>query len=171
MVVRSLLCVGLLVPSVAFSAVYYDEARVIDAQPLYETVTVNTPREVCRQERYAITEPTRPRSAAIPVLAAVIGGALGNAVGHSNTNKKVGTAVGAVLGGAVGLDIANRRQVVGGVTRYETRSVCSLEDNISTEENLVGYRVRYRYQGQVYVMRTDRHPGDTVRVRVDVTPA
>ncbi len=171
MVIRSMVCAGLLVPSVAFGAVHYGQARVVDVQPLYETVTVNTPQEVCREERYAVTTPARQPGAAIPVLGAVLGGALGHTLGNGSKEKGVATAAGALLGGAVGLSVANRQPTVAASTRYETRQMCALEDRITTEENLVGYRVRYVYQGETYMMRTNTHPGNTVRVRVDVNPA
>ncbi len=170
MTVRPLATIAALLPTVAFGAVHYDTARVIDAQPMYETVQVNTPREVCRQAQYAVAQPAR-NNAAIPVIGAVIGGVLANGLGHDGGSRKVATAAGAIMGGAVGMSIASRQAQAQPVTRYETRQMCTVENHITTEENLIGYRVRYRYQGQVYVMETDRHPGDTVRVRVDVTPA
>lgn len=170
MTVRSLASVAAMLPTVAFGAVHYDTARVIDAQPIYETVQVNTPHEVCRQEQYAVAPPAR-NNAAIPVIGAVLGGVLANGLGHDGGSRKVATAAGAIVGGAVGMSIASRQAQAAPATRYETRQVCGLENHITTEQNLTGYRVRYRYQGQVYVMDTDRHPGDTVRVRVDVTPA
>ncbi len=169
MVIRSMVCVGLMLPGVAFGAVHYANARVIDVQPLYETVTVNTPREVCREERYVVSTPERRPNGAAPFLGAVLGGVFGHAVADGRKDKQVATAAGALIGGAVGMNMANR-QPVPATNRYETRQMCSLRDNITTEESLVGYNVRYRYQGETYMMRTDRHPGDTVRVRVDVTP-
>ena len=33
-----------------------------------------------------------------------------------------------------------------------------------------GYEVTYRYRGEVYRTTTDYHPGDRIRIRVDVTP-
>ncbi|MDH3641628.1 MAG: hypothetical protein OES38_06000, partial [Gammaproteobacteria bacterium] len=37
-------------------------------------------------------------------------------------------------------------------------------------ETVAGYNVRYHYQGQEFVKRVEEHPGDRIRVRVDVTP-
>ena len=33
-----------------------------------------------------------------------------------------------------------------------------------------GYRVSYEYGGEVYTTRMATHPGETIRVRVHVTP-
>lgn len=155
-------------PMAAFGAVHYSEAPVVGVDPLIETVQVNTPREVCREERYAVQP--RGRSVAAPLIGAAIGGALGHTIGHTEKDNNLGAVVGAIVGGAVGLGVANRPQPAAGVAAYQTRQMCALENDIRTEERVVGYRVRYRYQGEVYVMETDREPGETVRIRVEVTP-
>jgi uncharacterized protein YcfJ len=159
-----------LVPTLGFGAVHYADAPVLGVEPMYETVQVNTPREVCREERYAGQRRAFGRSVAAPLLGAALGGALGHTIGNDADENNLGAAAGAILGGAVGLAVANRPPPAHAVPAYQTRQVCALEDDVRTEERLVGYRVRYRYSGEVYVMETDRHPGDTVRVRVEVTP-
>jgi uncharacterized protein YcfJ len=160
----------MLVPSMAFGAVHYADAPVLGVEPMYETVQVNTPREVCREERYAV-QPRQPgRSVAAPLLGAAVGGALGHTIGDDRNENNLGAAVGAIMGGAFGLAYANRPQPVYAGPTYQIRQVCALENDIRTEDRLVGYRVRYRYDGEVYVTETNAHPGDYVRVRVEVTP-
>jgi uncharacterized protein YcfJ len=44
------------------------------------------------------------------------------------------------------------------VNRYEPR------------QQVVGYRVDYRYEGQTFTTRTRGYPGRFIRVRVDVDP-
>ena len=44
-------------------------------------------------------------------------------------------------------------------------------DNYRTEERLDGYEVTYRYNGQVGTTFTQRDPGPTLRVSVNVVPA
>lgn len=44
------------------------------------------------------------------------------------------------------------------VKRYEPR------------QQLIGYRVDYRYEGQTFTTRTRGNPGRFIRVRVDVDP-
>ncbi len=164
---RTVLLASALVPAVACAGVTYDRARVVDVQPLYETVSVTVPRQVCQEQRVQ-TGAGGGQSVAPPLLGAVLGGVLGNAV--SNKNKPVGAAVGAVLGGAVGYDIARRNARPSYVT-YGTQEVCSTVSDVHEEERLNGYRVRYEYLGQRYTAITPNHPGDSVRVRVDVSPA
>ena len=36
------------------------------------------------------------------------------------------------------------------------------------QDDVIGYDVTYRYGGREYTTRTDHHPGDRIRVRVDV---
>jgi len=151
----------------------YSEAEVLSAEPLYETVSVSVPRQECRQEQVAYREGyNRPRGSATPtIVGAIIGGALGNAVGHGHTNKKVGAAVGAILGGSIGRDIGRKNQAYAGDTiRYRTEEVCTTVEDIHEQERLAGYRVTYRFAGETYTTRTRRDPGDTLRVRVRVTP-
>jgi uncharacterized protein YcfJ len=157
-------------PSMAFGAVHYTDAPVVGVEPMYETVQVNTPREVCREERYAV-QPRQPgRSVAVPLVAAAVGGALGHTIGDDRKENNLGAAVGAIMGGALGLAITNRPQPAYAGPTYQVRQVCAVENDVRSEDRLVGYRVRYRYNGEVYVTETNQHPGDFMRVRVEVTP-
>ncbi len=165
---------GALFSTAALAASSYDEAEVLSAEPVYQTVSYSVPREQCHEEEVAYHDPSRRRGSITPtILGAVIGGALGNAVGHKKRNRQVGTAVGAVLGGSIGADIGrrNRQASDGDVTRYRTERVCRTVEDVREEEQLVGYDVSYAYGGGVYQTRTQHHPGDTLRVRVRVSPA
>lgn len=146
----------------------YDEAEVVAAVPVYETVSREVPVQACRQEQVAYGSATR-RSATGPILGAIIGGALGNAVGHEKRNKQVGTVVGAVLGGSIGADISRRHR--NGPVEYRTQEVCDTRYEVRSEEQLAGYDVRYLYAGTTYQTRMPRDPGSTLRVRVRVSPA
>lgn len=166
----------LLLPGLAFGATSYDRARVVGVDPIYETVSYDVPVEECRDERVRYSQPRHQRASATgPILGAIIGGALGNAVGHNKRNKQVGAVVGAVLGGSIGADISrnNRR----GHDRYErdaryrTEQVCNVAREVREEERLTGYHVSYVYAGETYTTRMQRDPGDSIRVRVRVTPA
>jgi uncharacterized protein YcfJ len=162
-----LLLAGLLAPGAAFAGVTYDQARVVDVQPVYQTVTYQVPREICQEQRVQ-TGAGGGQSAAPPVLGAVIGGVLGHAV--TSKNQPVGTAIGAVLGGAIGYNIA-RQNAQPQYVAYGTQEVCSTVQDTHEEQRLSGYQVRYEYLGQRYTTITHSQPGNTVRVRVDVTPA
>lgn len=146
----------------------YDQAQVISAEPVYETIRREVPVQACHQEEVAYRS-GRNRSATGPILGAIIGGAIGNAVGHEKRNKQVGTVVGAVLGGSIGADISRRQR--SGPVDYRTEEVCDTRYEVRSEEQLAGYDVRYVYAGTTYQTRMPRDPGDTLRVRVRVSPA
>ena len=163
--------IGVLVaPSVAFAGTSIESARVVDVDPIYESVQVSVPREQC----YVQHVPRRRKASATgPILGAIIGGAVGNAVGHNKTNKRVGTVVGALLGGSIGYDISRRnadRDIRGSHVSYRAHEVCEIVDEYTSEERLLGYHVTYRYAGETYTTRMDHHPGDSIRVRVHVSP-
>jgi uncharacterized protein YcfJ len=174
-VLKPVLMTAVLMPAVAFSATTYDRAKVVAVEPLYETVTYEVPREQCHVQRVPTRQHVAHRSATGPILGAIIGGALGNAVGHNKSNKRVGTVVGAVLGGSIGADISRRNRQYHNESHndvgYNDEQVCRVVNDIREEEQLLGYRVTYRYAGETYTTRMDRDPGPSLRVRVRVTPA
>jgi len=167
--ILALNCIGL--AKVALAATTYDTAQVVSTTPIYHTVEITTPRRECREEEVTRQERRRDRSdSATPeILGAVIGGALGNAVGHSTTNSKVGTVVGAVLGGTIAHDIDNANHEHDTVTT-QTVERCRNVASTHQEDKLVGYDVRYRYNGNEQTVRMDHDPGDTVKIRVTAEP-
>lgn len=109
------------------------------------------------------------------LLGAIVGGVLGNTVGDGD-GRRAATAVGAVVGGVVGNSMerdARERQAYG--YRGDPRHVpmverCRRVRTGGDDVQVVGYRVTYEYAGQVFETVTDAHPGDTIPVRVSVTP-
>lgn len=173
-VIAAGMVVGSLASALSFADQNYDRARVVDVQPIYESVRYEVPSEQCHEQRVAV--PRRHRaSATSPIIGAILGGALGNAVGHNKRNKQVGTVIGAVLGGTIGADIGRRhsrddddygnRRV-----RYHTQEVCETSYETRTENRLSGYNVSYVYAGTTYQTQMDRDPGDSIRVRVRIRP-
>lgn len=147
----------------------YHEARVIEATPIYRVVETAVPTRQCWEEEVVRSNSRHHYRSRTPgLLGAVIGGAIGNSLGHHNTSRNLGTVVGAVLGTSIARDItqANERPSVhvGTVERCETAY------SYKQEEKLVGYDVRYRYNGAEYTVRMPQDPGSTVRVRVNVEP-
>ena len=167
-VVAPFVALGAVVPSFALGATY-DQARVVGVQPITETVEYTVPREVCTEQRVQ-TGSYGGMNVAVPVLGALAGAGLGAAVAHGHNNQQAGAAIGAVFGGAVGYDYARRNAAPRYVT-YGTQEACTTVQDVHEEERVSGYRVRYQYLGQTYETTTATPPGDTVRVRVDVTPA
>lgn len=170
------------------SRVAYDYARVVNVQPIVETYQVNQPVEQCWDERVPSRGHDRYRKvnrhASSPtneILGAIIGGVVGNQFG-SGRGKKVATAAGAVLGASVAHDIERNsksrdrydrygRNSHRGYDRYEVVQRCEIRDNYTTQEQVVGYNVAYKYRGEVFHTEMDRHPGKKIRVRLTVDPA
>ena len=163
------------VPGLALGSAAYDEARVVRTVPVYETVSYEVPAETCRTERVAYPQGVPvARSATVPLIGAILGGALGNAVGHNKRNKQVGAVVGAVLGGSIGADIARQQRAArsaGETVRYRHEEVCEVVREVHQREQLSGYDVTYVYGGQTYNTIMPHDPGQTLRVRVRVSPA
>src|SRR5690606_25496990 len=76
-------------------------ASVIDIDPVRETSTTNTPRQVCKDVVVQERLPERDGNVGGTVAGALIGGLVGNQVGGGN-GRKLATAAGAVGGGLIG---------------------------------------------------------------------
>ncbi len=166
---------------------FYDQAKVTQAEAIFETVERRVPREECWNEKIEYApEPrygrhySRRQSSTPLILGALIGGALGNELGHSKKNKQVGAVAGAILGGSIGRDVGRQRNRERGHDGYQDQSYdvayrteqrCKTYYDIETEERLTGYQVSYLYNGHEYQTITDQHPGKRLRVRVGVRPA
>ncbi|MFV0277555.1 MAG: glycine zipper 2TM domain-containing protein [Parahaliea sp.] len=144
------------------------EAPVVEAEPLVEVITRQIPHESCRDERVRVERAPGNHSATPALMGALIGGVVSGAAGHHSRHQDVIAGAGALLGGSLGNDYSHRRP---GSSYYVTERVCETEYELRDIERVVGYRVGYRYQGQVYYTRTATAPGDTIRLRVDVSPA
>jgi len=200
-----LLAAALLATTLALpvSASYRDQtvyrAEVLAVDPVFETVEVSSPREICRDEsvqvrsqsssqyryddRYTQTRSNGYRSRTPGVVGAILGGAIGHSVGNGKTNKRIGTAVGAILGGSIGADISRRNQRRNGEERrlsrqgyegepvsYRTERVCEVVADTRIEQRVSGYDVAYAYGGETYTTVLDYDPGRYLDVRVRVTP-
>jgi len=107
------------------------------------------------------------------VIGGVVGAVLGSKVGGGSARYAT-TAVGTMVGGIAG------RQIYESNNRYRQSrdGVVTVCDPVpadgrgySVDDSRVGaYDVTYEYAGRRYTTRTDYHPGDTIRVRVDVRP-
>lgn len=144
---------------------HYEYGQVLRAKPIYETHRTSVPRQSCWQEQ--VTHRSRSNSSTGTIVGGIIGAAVGHELGHKKRNKQIGAVAGAVLGSSIGYDLTRgqRHQPV-----HSTRERCETVYEEHSERVIVGYRVKYRYNGQVYRTRTDRHPGDRVKLKVSVTP-
>ena len=155
----------------------YDMARVVSVDPIIEYVDEPVSRDVCWNEPVERYEPnyryerrSRDDRAGATVLGAIIGGALGNQIGKGD-GRKAATIAGAVIGGAIAHDESHRGRYrdVGGRSVQDQEQRCDTRTEYRQQERVVGYDVAYDYNGRVYRTRTDHHPGDTIRVAVQVS--
>lgn len=134
-------------------------ADVLQVDPVYETVRIHTPQEVCR-DYYS----GRGDGSGGALLGVIVGGVLGNTIGKGS-GRTAATLAGAATGGVVGGSMARSKDDAGNVQRH-----CELVDDYQEQRRMRGYDVQYRYRGDVYVARMDYDPGDRIRVRVSVVP-
>ena len=124
-------------------------------------------------------DPYRRGSNAGRNVATVVGGIAGAVLGSKiggGSGTYAATAIGSMVGGMAGREIYDQtqrdRQVRPGVVR-----VCDPEPVYDGYGSYRGndvrasaYDVTYEYNGRRYTRRMDYHPGDRIRVRVDVVP-
>ncbi|WP_323844894.1 glycine zipper 2TM domain-containing protein [Microbulbifer magnicolonia] len=150
----------------------YDYANVTEVTPVYTDVQVRTPRTQCWDEQVAYQQPASPAGA---VIGGLIGAAIGNNLGkgghHRRHYYRHHRGASTVAGAAVGALVGNQISRANAPTQFVTEQRCQVVDEFTTRRELIGYDVRYRYNGRHYLTRTDQHPGDKIRVRVDVSPA
>lgn len=118
-------------------------------------------------------------------MATVIGGVLGAVIGSQvggGSARYATSAIGSMVGGIAGRQIyeQSRRDRVGTVRVCDPVPVdraYPYGDNrhgvgsyAASDRGVTAYDVTYEYAGRRYATRTNYHPGDRIRVRVDVRP-
>lgn len=109
------------------------------------------------------------------VIGGIVGAAIGSQVGGGSARyatSAIGTMVGGIAGQKVYENSVRQRQARQGVV-----TVCDpvpddrYYDSYGTSGSGVhAYDVTYEYAGRQYTTRTNYHPGDRIRVLVDVRP-
>jgi uncharacterized protein YcfJ len=140
-------------------------AEVIQADPLYRPVRVARPVTECWTERVAHAAP-RPQGYAGPVAGGIIGGVIGSRLGRGRGNAPLAVA-GALVGASIGQRLSTPAYAP---PAWSDVRRCRTVNQYEERQQVVGYRVDYRYEGQTFTTRTLRHPGRYIRVRVDVDP-
>ena len=147
---------------------FVEQAQVSEAQPVYETVEVSYPVNECRMERVVREGPGHGAYVA-PIAGGIIGGVLGHELGRKKRGETALTVAGTLLGATLGHEyhrsLARYRPAVEHVRHCET------VDRYEQEQQLTGYRVKYRYDGHVFHTHTTEYPGKYIPVRVKVSPA
>ncbi|MBJ6978739.1 glycine zipper 2TM domain-containing protein [Luteimonas sp. MC1895] len=181
---------------------YYDDARVLRVDPVFDDgrVATSDPRCRTRQDSYVeddgrdgYRDPygadrygrdgdaydrygSDRRDANGRMVATVVGGVVGAVLGSKvggGSGRYATSALGTMVGGMAGREIydAARRD------RYARTGQVTVCDPVPVGDaagerygGVEAYDVTYEYGGRQYSTRTGYHPGDTIRVRVDVRP-
>jgi uncharacterized protein YcfJ len=155
------------VPSSPAAPGYVDTAEVVQAEPLYQTVQVARPVSECWTEERLTHDHHDHGGYLGPVAGGIIGGVIGNELGRGR-----GKAPLAVAGALIGASLGHRASASShGPPRRVPVRHCETVHRFEERQHIVGYRVDYRYEGQIFTTRTRRHPGRFIRVRVNVDPA
>lgn len=127
-----------------------------------------------REDRYNNPYGTQTGRNVATVIGGIVGAALGSKVGGGSARYAT-AAVGSMVGGMAGREVYETSQR----NRQPQRARVTVCDPISEGEyarypavanDVTAYDVTYEYANREYVTRTNYHPGDRIRVRVDVRP-
>lgn len=150
----------------------FEYGKVISVTPIYREVRVSHPVRQCSFE--SSRHPHRGRHAIKTIDSSLAGGLIGGIIGHQigkGKGKKLATAVGTLIGAQIGHD-SNRgyydNSSYDGYTQYEDH--CETLEQVSYEEVLDGYKVKYRYRGKRYQARMPYDPGKKIKLKVSVEP-
>ena len=149
---------------------YYVSAPVVRVDPIYTTRTIDHPIRRCTTSHEVVHQHDYERrrndeNYFIPGLfGGVVGGLIGSQFG-GGSGKKALTVVGALAGASIARDAARHNRE----SRYPTK-VCHTTFEKEVVEDISAYDVTYEYGGQQFSKRMSSHPGETVRVRVQVSP-
>ncbi|HEX2545500.1 MAG TPA: glycine zipper 2TM domain-containing protein [Ramlibacter sp.] len=145
---------------------FVDRARVERVEPQYEQVS--TPRQECTSQWVTEQRPVQGPAGGYggAIIGGVAGGVLGNQVGKGS-GREAATAAGAVIGAIAGDRIANSQPQQVELAQREVRTCRTVND---VQQHVTGYRVTYEYRGHQYVTVMREQPGQSVPVRVSVTP-
>ncbi len=141
----------------------FDYARVIDARPIYQTISRRIPVQECRVETVRVDH----HDDGARLVGGLIGAAIGHNIGHGKRHEGVRTVAGAIIGASIADNATRDRHH----NEYRDVERCNTHYDVRHQKELVGYDVTYRYRGEIYHTRTDSHPGDRIRVAVSVQPA
>ena len=144
-------------------------AQVLGSEPVRETTTSTTPRQVCQDVAVQYQAPSRdPNRIAGTTIGAVVGGALGNQVGGGD-GRKLATVGGAVGGAFAGRAIQGRQQANSVQTAVERE--CRTVQDASQSTRVVAYNVTYRNpDGSTGTMRTGSPPGERIKLGTEQVP-
>lgn len=135
---------------------------ITEKEPIYGDVISSTAvtemrtgsRQVCEDVAVEKRRPERFGNKDGAVIGAVAGALVGSQIGGGD-GKKLATVAGAVGGGFAGREIDRRH--VGGEKYTEIEQQCHTVTE--PREEVIGYDVQYRSEGEVSTTRVDKKPG------------
>lgn len=121
-----------------------------------------------RDDHYGDSRGSETGRTMATVIGGIAGAVLGSKIGDGS-GRYVGTAVGSMVGGMAGRSIYDSNQRSRQGQRGSVRVCDPVPVNGGYDDGRVtGYDVTYEYAGRQYHTRTPTHPGDRIRIRVDV---
>lgn len=146
-------------------AVYYDRARVINVKPVVEIIEIPVEDRECWTEEVSGNR-YRNNAGAGMVVGSIIGGVLGHQMGRGH-GQGAATVAGTVIGAAVGNEMGKKERHQ---PYTHTERHCRVTESYQEEERVIGYRVTYRFRGELFTSEMDHDPGKFVRLRVKLIP-
>ncbi len=141
----------------------YEYATVLDATPVYQSVNIESVERRCEPQPVVYRDDHRRERRNRVVIGSLLGGAIGHALGNDSSNKKVGLIAGAFVGGGIASATTSNRGA-------DTSTHCYEVPVTRTEQKLMGYDVRYRYNNETFTARMDSDPGDSIMVVLSPVP-
>lgn len=172
---QSLFCLaGIVATTIALTAFnasaenYTVQGTVIEANPVYQTVTQQIPTQTCNTVDVPVYGNTGSQGSSVFGLdleGAIIGGVIGNNVTKNVDN---GGAVGALLGGMIGADRKKQNQQIVG---YRQEQRCSTSYTTQSQQVLSHTAIVVDAGGYMVTANTKRQVavGDVVEVGVQLT--
>ena len=106
-------------------------------------------------------------TAAGAITGAVVGAAIGHTLAEDSHSQAATTLIGGVMGMVIGSNVADGRVRVHHHHHVKTepvsRQICEYE--IRRHANIIGYQVRYRFNGQT-IQLTQDNPGRNIRLKI-----
>lgn len=135
-----------------------------------------------RDDQYRSDGGSQTARTVATVVGGIAGAVLGSKIG-GGSGSVAASAIGSMVGGMAGRSVYNntqrRREPQGVVTvcdpvpangrAYQSSNYPS-SNSYNTRTGVNAYDVTYEYAGRRYTTRTNYHPGERIRVRVDVRP-
>ncbi|MFW5450431.1 MAG: glycine zipper 2TM domain-containing protein [Methylophagaceae bacterium] len=148
---------------------FKDTARVTHVETLYKTVRISTPQRECwdRTPSRSSYNNQRGDSYTSTIIGGIVGGVIGNQFG-GGSGKTALTVAGTLLGGSIGRDLRHQPK---SHSRYDHGEQCRVTQRYHEEQQIDGYQVSYKYQGQTYTTHMDYDPGRRLPIEVSVRPA